>query len=101
MVANGLSAMVVQAGAVPRVLAAGDTARRRRGARVIEETGRDALAEMRRLLGVLRHDGRRAELAPAAGPRPARRAARAHARAGLEVSSRSTGTRASSRREST
>src|SRR5918996_1483154 len=33
----------------------------------IEETGRDALAEMRRLLGVLRRDDERAELAPQPG----------------------------------
>lgn len=66
-VANGVSAMVVQAEAVPRVLAAGDRARASESLAVIEETGRDALMEMRRLLGVLRHDGERAALAPQPG----------------------------------
>jgi signal transduction histidine kinase len=67
VVANGVSAMVVQAEAVPRVLAAGDTASAGEALAVIEETGRDALAEMRRLLGVLRRDGDGIELAPQPG----------------------------------
>lgn len=67
VVANGVSAMVVQAEAVPRLLAAEDAARARDAFEVIEETGRDALAEMRRLLGVLRREGERAELAPQPG----------------------------------
>jgi signal transduction histidine kinase len=66
-VANGVSAMVVQAEAVPRVLAAGDRTRAAESLAVIEETGRDALIEMRRLLGVLRHDGEGAALAPQPG----------------------------------
>jgi signal transduction histidine kinase len=64
VVANGVSAMVVQAGAVPRLLDAGDSARAGEALAVIEETGRDALTEMRRLLGVLRRDEDGAELAP-------------------------------------
>jgi signal transduction histidine kinase len=67
VVANGVSAMVVQAEAVPRVLAAGDTARASEALAVIEETGRDALMEMRRLLGVLRREGERAALTPQPG----------------------------------
>jgi signal transduction histidine kinase len=67
VVANGVSAMVVQAEAVPRVLAAGDTARASEALAVIEETGRDALMEMRRLLGVLRREGEQAALAPQPG----------------------------------
>jgi signal transduction histidine kinase len=67
VVANGVSAMVVQAEAVPRVLAAGDRARASEALAVIEETGRDALIEMRRLLGVLRREGERAALAPQPG----------------------------------
>jgi signal transduction histidine kinase len=67
VVANGVSAMVVQAEAVPRLLAAEDAERARDAFEVIEETGRDALAEMRRLLGVLRREGDRAELAPQPG----------------------------------
>ena len=64
VVANGVSAMVVQAGAVPRLLDAGDSARAGEALAVIEETGRDALTEMRRLLGVLRRDEDGVELAP-------------------------------------
>jgi signal transduction histidine kinase len=67
VVANGVSAMVVQAEAVPRVIAAGDTARAAESLAVIEETGRDALIEMRRLLGVLRRDGDGPELTPQPG----------------------------------
>ena len=59
--------MVVQAGAVPRVLAAGDAAAAEQSFLVIEETGRDALAEMRRLLGVLRGED---EDAPDLAPQP-------------------------------
>ena len=67
VVANGVSAMVVQAGAVPRVLAAGGEGDARDAFLVIEETGRDALTEMRRLLGVLRRDEEGATLAPQPG----------------------------------
>jgi signal transduction histidine kinase len=67
VVANGVSAMVVQAETVPRILAAGDPGRAEQAFAAIEETGRDALAEMRRLLGVLRRDGERPELAPQPG----------------------------------
>jgi signal transduction histidine kinase len=66
-VANGVSAMVVQAEAVPRLLAGGDAARASESLAVIEETGRDSLMEMRRLLGVLRRDGDGAALAPQPG----------------------------------
>ena len=48
LVANGLSAMVVQAGAVPRAVAADDTARAGAALAAVETTGRDALDEMRR-----------------------------------------------------
>ena len=68
VVANGISAMVVQAEAVPAMLAGTNGNSNRSGAgaalAVIEETGRDTLAEMRRLLGVLRHDNEGALLAP-------------------------------------
>jgi signal transduction histidine kinase len=67
VVANSLSAMVVQAETVPRVLAAGEPARAEQAFAAIEETGRDALVEMRRLLGVLRRDGEGPELAPQPG----------------------------------
>jgi signal transduction histidine kinase len=67
VVANGVSAMVVQAETVPVLLAAEDAARAREAFEVIEETGRDALAEMRRLLGVLRREGEAPQLAPQPG----------------------------------
>src|SRR3954452_22092776 len=66
VVANGVSAMVVQAGAVPRLIENGDSGRAGQALAVIEETGRDALTEMRRLLGVLRRD----EDGPALAPQP-------------------------------
>jgi signal transduction histidine kinase len=67
IVANGLSAMVVQAETVPRTLDAGDFAGAGTALAAVEDTGRDALSEMRRLLGVLRRDGEGAELAPQPG----------------------------------
>lgn len=67
LVANGLSAMVVQAEAVPRTIDAGDLVGARTALAAVEETGRDALTEMRRLLGVLRRDDDGLELAPQPG----------------------------------
>lgn len=64
VVANGVSAMVVQSEAVPRLLHRDDRAGASQALAVIEETGRDALAEMRRLLGVLRRDDEGPALAP-------------------------------------
>jgi signal transduction histidine kinase len=64
VIANGVSAMVLGAEAVPRVIAAGQTDRAARTLEVIEETGRDSLAEMRRLLGVLRRDDEDPSRAP-------------------------------------
>jgi signal transduction histidine kinase len=64
VVANGVSAMVVQSEAVPRLLERDDRAAASQALAVIEETGRDALAEMRRLLGVLRRDDEGPALAP-------------------------------------
>jgi signal transduction histidine kinase len=67
LVANGVSVMVVQAEAVPRALDAGDSRSAEGAFAAIEETGREALVEMRRLLGVLRRGDDRAELAPQPG----------------------------------
>jgi signal transduction histidine kinase len=67
LVANGLSAMVVQAETVPRAVDAGDFVRAGSALAAVEETGRDALTEMRRLLGVLRRDGDGLELTPQPG----------------------------------
>jgi signal transduction histidine kinase len=52
VVAHSISVMVVQAGGARRILAS-DPERAVHAAEQIESTGRDALAEMRRLLGVL------------------------------------------------
>jgi signal transduction histidine kinase len=67
VVANGVSAMVIQAEAVPRLLAADDTASAELALAAVEETGRDALGEMRRLLGVLRREDEGLALAPQPG----------------------------------
>jgi signal transduction histidine kinase len=67
LVANGLSAMVVQAETVPRTIDAGDLVRASAALAAVEDTGRDALTEMRRLLGVLRRDHDGLELAPQPG----------------------------------
>lgn len=55
VVAHSVSVMVVQAAAARRTLAR-DPSRASEALETIESTGRDALAEMRRLLGVLRSD---------------------------------------------
>jgi signal transduction histidine kinase len=55
VVAHSVSVMVVQAGGARRILDR-DPARAVAAAEQIERTGRDALAEMRRLLGVMHHD---------------------------------------------
>lgn len=67
LVANGLSAMVVQAEAVPRAIAAGDSSGAGVALASVETTGREALTEMRTLLGVLRREGDGADLAPQPG----------------------------------
>jgi signal transduction histidine kinase len=67
VLANDVSAIVVQAEAVHRVLAVGEREVAGEALRVIEDTGREALSEMRRLLGVLRHDHDGPSLAPQPG----------------------------------
>jgi signal transduction histidine kinase len=66
-VADAVSAIVVQAKTVQGSLEAGATRRAEEAFASIEAKGREALAEMRRLLGVLRHDGDGPELAPQPG----------------------------------
>jgi signal transduction histidine kinase len=67
VLANDVSALVVQAEAVHRVIAVGELEHAAAALRVIEDTGRNALGELRRLLGVLRHDGDRGSLTPQPG----------------------------------
>jgi signal transduction histidine kinase len=66
VVAHSVSVMVVQAGAAEEVLAAAPD-RAREPLRSVQDTGRQALVELRRLLGVLRTDGSEAALAPQPG----------------------------------
>jgi signal transduction histidine kinase len=80
VLANDVSAIVVQAEAVHRVLAIGETQVASDALRVIEDTGREALGEMRRLLGVLRHDVDGPSLAPQPGVGEIARLARPRAR---------------------
>jgi signal transduction histidine kinase len=65
VVGHSVSVMTVQASAVRRLLR-DDQIKEREALTVVEETGRQALAEMRRLVGVLR----RPEEAPALAPQP-------------------------------
>jgi signal transduction histidine kinase len=66
LVAHNVSVMVIQAGAERHALPDGqESTRETLGS--IEQAGRQALADARRLLGVLRRDGDREELAPQPG----------------------------------
>jgi len=65
VVGHSVSVMTVQASAVRRLLDQ-DQERVSEALLVVEQTGREALAEMRRMVGVLRH----AEEAPALAPQP-------------------------------
>ena len=66
VVAHSVSVMTLQTGAVRRLLRA-DQARERKALDAVERTGREALVELRRLLGVLRAPDEQAELAPQPG----------------------------------
>jgi signal transduction histidine kinase len=65
VVGHSVSVMTVQASAVRRLLRP-DQQREREALMIVEQTGREALAEMRRMVGVLR----RPEEAPALAPQP-------------------------------
>jgi signal transduction histidine kinase len=65
VVGHSVSVMTVQASAVRRLLSP-DQEKPREALLVVEQTGREALAEMRRMVGVLR----RPEEAPALAPQP-------------------------------
>jgi signal transduction histidine kinase len=66
VVAHSVSVMVVQAGAAQRMLDV-DGAKAVRSLEAVQQTGRQALAELRRLLGVLRPDDPPTSLAPQPG----------------------------------
>jgi signal transduction histidine kinase len=72
VLAHSVSVMTVQASAVRRLLKP-EQEREREALMTVEETGRQALAEMRRLLGIMRTDSERPALAPqqGLGPLPA------------------------------
>jgi signal transduction histidine kinase len=65
VVGHSVSVMTVQASAVRRLLKP-EQERERQALLIVEQTGREALAEMRRMVGVLR----RPEEAPALAPQP-------------------------------
>ena len=66
VVAHSVSVMVLQVGAVRHKLP-GDLEEDKDALRHVEETGRSALAEMRRLLGAMRSNGDGVDLAPQPG----------------------------------
>jgi signal transduction histidine kinase len=66
VVGHNLSLLVLQAGA-ERLAPGSDTTQRRTALEGIERSGRATLAELRRLVGVLRRDDDAAELAPLPG----------------------------------
>jgi signal transduction histidine kinase len=66
IIAHSVSVMTVQAGAA-RLLLDEDPGRAREPLLSVEETGRQALADMRRLLGILRGGDERAALVPQPG----------------------------------
>jgi signal transduction histidine kinase len=69
VIAHSISVMVVQADGASYMVDS-DTVRARRAMEAIGSTGRQALTEMRRMLGVLREDDREATLAPQPGVGP-------------------------------
>jgi len=66
IIAHSVSAMVIQAGGARRALRS-DPDRARDSMRNVEQTGREALADLRRLLGMLRKDEDPRALAPQPG----------------------------------
>ena len=66
VVAHAMSVMVLQVGAVRHRMPDGD-AEVRETLKEVEQTGRTALAEMRRLLNAMRHDDESLELEPQPG----------------------------------
>jgi signal transduction histidine kinase len=84
VVAHALSAMVVQASGARR-LAERDPARAASAFQAVETSGREALSEIRRLLGVLRRDDEELALAPQPSLRHVNSLVRRVAAAGLPV----------------
>jgi signal transduction histidine kinase len=85
VVAHHVSVMVVQADGASYVLRS-DPDRAQSALAAVSATGRQALTELRRLLGVLRSEGQQAELAPVPGLGELRELLDQARAAGLEVS---------------
>lgn len=84
VVARAVAAMTVQAGAA-RLMLDQDTAKAREAIAAVEDAGRDALAETRRLLGVLRQDLAEPERQPQPGLAALERLVEDARGAGIEV----------------
>ena len=84
IIAHALSGMVIQASAARR-LSDRDPDRARQAFAAVEESGREALGELRRLLGVLRREDEELALAPAPSLAHVRALAQRVSAAGLPV----------------
>ncbi len=84
VVAHSVSVMTVQASAVRRLLKP-EQEREREALTVVEETGRQALTEMRRLIGIMRTAGESAALAPQPGMKTLDRLVEQMREAGMPV----------------
>jgi signal transduction histidine kinase len=93
VVAHTVSVVAVQAGAARKVLDRDDPDEAKRALEAIEEASRDAMAELRRLLGVLREPGTAAELGPRPGLGRLDQLVEQFRQAGLEVDVRERGNR--------
>jgi signal transduction histidine kinase len=93
VVAHTVSVVAVQAGAARKVLDRGEPDEAKRALEAIEEASRDAMAELRRLLGVLREPDAGAELGPRPGLRRLDQLVEQFRQAGLEVDVREEGDR--------
>jgi signal transduction histidine kinase len=90
VIGHSVSVMTVQASAVRRRLTP-DQAAEREALEAVESVGREALAEMRRMVGVLRQEGDRADLEPPPGLDQVERLAEQFRASGLPVDIRVTG----------
>ena len=84
VLAHSVSVMTVQASAVRRRLQP-EQEREREALRTVEETGRQALSEMRRLLGIMREQGESVARAPQPGVATLRTLVEQVSKAGLPV----------------
>ena len=92
VIAHSVRVMTVQATAARRVIAK-DTTGATRAIEAIERTGREALAEMRKVIGVLRPETHGAGFGPQPGIEDLQRLAEQMQGAGLDVQMRIEGTR--------